>query len=96
MHQLEQIKPLGYQRVKRVADGDELDFNALIDARQDVRAGTSPDERVYSRKDRVHRDVCAAFLVDLSASTDDPIEPPEPPPALPEGVDINLRDPVRP
>jgi hypothetical protein len=93
MHQLEQIKPLGYQRVKRVADGDELDFNALIDARQDVRAGTSPDERVYSRKDRVHRDVCAAFLVDLSASTDDPIEPPEPPPALPEGVDINLRDP---
>jgi len=93
MHQLEQIKPLGYQRVKRVADGDELDFNALMDARQDVRAGISPDERVYSRKDRVHRDVCAAFLVDLSASTDDPIEPPEPPPPLPEGVDINLRDP---
>ena len=53
----------------------------------------SPDERVYSRKDRVHRDVCAAFLVDLSASTDDPVEPPEPPPPLPEGVEINLRDP---
>lgn len=93
MRQLEQIKPLGYQRVRRVADGDELDFNALIDARQDVRAGISPDERVYSRKDRVHRDVCAAFLVDLSASTDDPIEPPEPPPPLPEGTEINLRDP---
>ena len=93
MRQLEQIKPLGYQRVRRVADGDELDFNALIDARQDVRAGISPDERVYSRKDRVHRDVCAAFLVDLSASTDDPVEPPEPPPPLPEGVEINLRDP---
>lgn len=93
MQKLEQIKPLGYQRVKRVADGDELDFNALMDARQDVRAGISPDERVYSRKDRVHRDVCAAFLVDLSASTDDPVEPPEPPPPLPEGMDINLRDP---
>jgi len=93
MRQLEQIKPLGYQRVRRVADGDELDFNALMDARQDVRAGLSPDERVYSRKDRVHRDVCAAFLVDLSASTDDPIEPPEPPPPLPEGAEINLRDP---
>ena len=93
MQRLEQIKPLGYQRVKRVADGDELDFNALMEARQDVRAGISPDERVYSRKDRVHRDVCAAFLVDLSASTDDPIEPPEPPPPLPDGVDINLRDP---
>ncbi len=93
MRKLEQIKPLGYQRVKRVADGDELDFNALMEARQDVRAGISPDERVYSRKDRVHRDVCAAFLVDLSASTDDPVEPPEPPPPLPEGMDINLRDP---
>jgi hypothetical protein len=93
MRQLEQIKPLGYQRVRRVADGDELDIDALIEARQDIRAGLSPDERVYSRKDRVHRDVCAAFLVDLSASTDDPVEPPEPPPALPEGVEINLRDP---
>lgn len=93
MRQLEQIRPLGYQRVRRVADGDELDFNALIEARQDVRAGISPDERVYSRRDRVHRDVCAAFLVDLSASTDDPIEPPEPPPPLPEGVGVNLRDP---
>ena len=93
MRQLEQIKPLGYQRVRRVADGDELDFNALIETRQDVRAGISPDERVYSRKDRVHRDVCAAFLVDLSASTDDPIEPPEAPAPLPDGVEINLRDP---
>lgn len=93
MRQLEQIRPLGYQRIRRVADGDELDFNALIEARQDVRAGISPDERVYSRRDRVHRDVCAAFLVDLSASTDDPIEPPEPPPPLPEGVAVNLRDP---
>ncbi|MFV2090691.1 MAG: nitric oxide reductase activation protein NorD, partial [Pseudomonadales bacterium] len=92
MRQLEQIKPLGYQRVRRVADGDELDFNALIEARQDVRAGVSPDERVYSRRERVHRDVCAAFLVDLSASTDDPIEPPEPPPP-PTGAAINLRDP---
>ncbi len=93
MRKLEQIKPLGYQRVRRVADGDELDFNALMEARQDVRAGISPDERVYSRKDRVNRDVCAAFLVDLSASTDDPIEAPEAPAPLPEGVEINLRDP---
>ncbi len=82
---LEQIKPLGYQRVYHLADGDELDFNAVIQARQDIRAGSSPDERVYSRRDRVHRDVCAVFLVDLSASTDDPVEPP--PPAPPESDD---------
>ena len=76
--QLEQIRPTGLQRVTRVQDGDELDLNAIIDARQDIRAGQSPDERFYSRKERMHRDVCAVFLVDLSASTDDPIDPPEP------------------
>ena len=76
--QLEQIRPTGLQRISRVADGDELDLNAIIEARQDIRAGSSPDERFYSRKERMHRDVCAVFLVDLSASTDDPIEPPEP------------------
>jgi nitric oxide reductase NorD protein len=88
---LEQIKPLGYQRVSRLADGDELDFNAVTQARQDARAGITPDERVYSRRERVHRDVCAAFLVDLSASTDDSIEPP---PAADAEQDLpNLRDP---
>lgn len=76
--QLEQIRPTGLQRVTRVQDGDELDLNAIIDARQDIRAGQTPDERFYSRKERMHRDVCAIFLVDLSASTDDPIEPPQP------------------
>ena len=84
---LEQIRPLGYQRVFQVADGDELDFNAVIRARQDVRAGHSPDERVYSRRDRVHRDVCAAFLVDLSASTDDAVEAPPPAPAQDDDPD---------
>jgi nitric oxide reductase activation protein len=76
--QLEQIRPTGLERVRRVQDGDELDLNAVIEARQDIRAGQSPNERVYSRKERVQRDVSAIFLVDLSASTDDPIHPPEP------------------
>jgi hypothetical protein len=92
--QLEMIRPLGYQRVHRVADGDELDFNAVIQARQDSRAGQTPDERVYSRRERVHRDVCAAFLVDLSASTDDPVE--KETPAWSDADDdevVNLRDP---
>lgn len=76
--QLEQIRPTGLERIRRVQDGDELDLNAIIEARQDIRAGQSPDERVYSRKERVQRDVSAIFLVDLSASTDDPIHPPAP------------------
>ncbi len=91
--QLEHIKPQGYQRVTRVADGDELDFNAVIEARGDIRAGLTPDERVYSRRERVHRDVCAAFLVDLSASTDDPVDPPEAVAAGAVEELANLRDP---
>ncbi len=94
LKRFEQIRPLGFQRLSRVADGDEIDLNALIEARQDVRAGRTPDERVYSRRERVHRDVCAVFLVDLSASTDDPIEPPEPL-SYPQPADdgFNMRDP---
>ena len=94
--QLEHIRPLGFERLRRVADGDELDIDALIEARQDVRAGVSPDERVYSRRERVQRDLCAVFLVDLSASTDDPVNPPPPPTAAPLDPDApapNLRDP---
>ncbi len=93
--QLEQIRPTGLQRVTRVPDGDELDLNAIIEARQDIRAGQSPDERVYSRKERMHRDVCAVFLVDLSASTDDPVEQPEPTDwsDYDEERYMNLRDP---
>ncbi len=92
--QLEQIRPTGLQRVTRVQDGDELDLNAIIEARQDIRAGQTPDERFYSRKERMHRDVCAAFLVDLSASTDDPIDPPPPRDWSDyDEDDANLRDP---
>ncbi len=93
--QLEQIRPSGLQRVSRVQDGDELDLNAIVEARQDIRAGHSPDERFYSRKERLHRDVCTIFLVDLSASTDDPIDPPEPFDwaNYDENTDDNMRDP---
>lgn len=95
----EQIRPAGYQRVAKVADGDELDLNTLVDVRCDLRAGVSPDDRVYSRRDRVRRDVGAALLVDLSASTDDPlVEKPAPDPADGRGASRgaatqNLRDP---
>lgn len=92
---LAHIKPLGYQRQPRVEDGDELDFNALLQARLDLRTGISPDDRIYSRRERVRRDLGAAFLVDLSASTDDPLEKPEPEPydLDEDGEPLNLRDP---
>ena len=97
----EQIRPTGYQRMRKVADGDELDLGALVDARSDMRAGVSPDDRVYSRRERARRDVSAAFLVDLSASTDDPVGDPVGNPVVAQaptsptngGTPQNLRDP---
>ena len=88
----EQVRPAGYQRVKKTPDGDELDLDAIVAARADIRIGASPDERVYSRREPTRRDVAAAFLVDLSASTDDILpEEREPPPARDGEQDI--RDP---
>ena len=89
----EHIRPSGYQRAKRMQDGDELDLEAVVGARIDVRNGSPPDERVYSRRERLRRDVAAALLVDLSASTDDVVaeESEEPRPAAASAQDI--RDP---
>ena len=88
----EEVRPAGYQRVKKTADGDELDIDTLVDTRVDIRSGMSPDERVYSRRERLRRDVAAAFLVDLSASTDD-VLPEEREEHVPDGRSQDIRDP---
>ena len=88
----EEVRPAGYQRVKKTPDGDELDIDTLVDTRVDIRSGMSPDERVYSRRERLRRDVAAAFLVDLSASTDD-VLPEEREEHVPDGRSQDIRDP---
>ena len=88
----EEVRPAGYRRVKKTPDGDELDIDTLVDTRVDVRSGMSPDERVYSRRERLRRDVAAAFLVDLSASTDD-VLPEEREENVSDGRSQDIRDP---
>ena len=89
----EQVRPAGYQRVKKTPDGEELDLDAIVEARSDIRVGVSPDERVHSRRERLRRDVAAAFLVDLSASTDDIIEEAEIAAAPDAPAAQDIRDP---
>jgi nitric oxide reductase NorD protein len=92
--QFQQLPLQAYQRTKRVLDGEELDWDLLLDHHTDLRRGASPDERVYQRRDRVTRDVAAAFLIDLSASTDDPVVPPQTTTALgPDGKPVDDDDP---
>ncbi len=76
-NQLRRIRAESLARVKRVADGDELDLDQLLAAVVDRHAGLMPDDRVYSRKERAKREVAAAFLLDMSASTDDEVPDPE-------------------
>jgi nitric oxide reductase activation protein len=89
-----EIRPRGYARVRRVLDGEELDLDELIDYITESRRGNDVDERVYRRRDRLVRDVAVAFLLDLSASTDDPVV--KPTPVYVSDADtrhVNLRDP---
>ena len=56
--------------VKRRRYGDEIDFDAMIDALGDRQAGFAPSDRLFIRLVRDHRDIAALFLVDMSNSTE--------------------------
>lgn len=76
--QFQKIRPEMYRVVRGLEDGEDFDLNAVIDARVDRRAGRSPSPRLYTARTREERDVATLFLIDLSASTDEPFEKPHP------------------
>ena len=63
------VRPLGRERLKRMRAGDEVDVDAAIAERIERRAGQAGDLRVYSALQPAQREVCAAFLLDVSGST---------------------------
>jgi nitric oxide reductase activation protein len=65
--------------VHRVQHGDELDLDAAIESLVDIRLGLAPSELVYTSRRKSARDVCVAFLLDLSSSTAEHIESPAQP-----------------
>lgn len=73
--QFERIAREGLRKVRRMADGEELDLDAAIESMVDLRAGLSPSERVHTSRQRAERDVVVAFLVDKSSSTAEHVEP---------------------
>lgn len=75
--QLEQFAPEGLRKVRRTQYGDELDLDASIEALVDIRVGISPSDHVYTSRERLRRDVAVAFLLDMSSSTAEYIEPSE-------------------
>jgi hypothetical protein len=73
--QLNMLRPELLRKVKGVTDGEELDLERAIEAMVDKKSGVSPSEHIYVQRQRKERDVAALFLLDMSASTDDLIEP---------------------
>jgi nitric oxide reductase NorD protein len=65
----ETIRPSELRRLHGQTDGDEIDLDAAIRHRVDVKAGAEPSDRVYLHRQKRDRSVVAAFLVDLSGST---------------------------
>jgi len=69
----QRIRPSSYRMVRGLEDGDELDVDRTVEARVARRMGETPDGRVYMARKREARDVATLFLLDMSASTDEPI-----------------------
>lgn len=75
--QFELMRPESFRRIKRLEDGEEIDLDRAIEFIVDRRAGVGPLAQIYWRRNKVDRDVAVAFLMDMSASTDEEVEKPK-------------------
>ncbi len=71
--QFELMKPELFRKIKRLPDGEDFDLDAAIEWMVEKRAGASPSDKIYWRRNKIERDVAVAFLIDMSASTDEEI-----------------------
>ncbi len=71
--QFELLRPEMFRKIKRLLDGEEIDLDAMIDYAIERKAGHTPTDKVYWRRNKIERDVSVAFLLDMSASTDEEI-----------------------
>ncbi len=55
--------------LKRQAQGDEVDIDALVEALADASDGREMSERLFVRSHRSERNIAVMFMVDMSGST---------------------------
>lgn len=67
------LRPDQMRRVPRTEQGEEFDLNALVEAHSDRRGKRTPSDRLYVARKPEERDVATLFLLDMSASTDEPL-----------------------
>jgi hypothetical protein len=63
---------MGLHRRHRQAQGDDIDIDAAVEARVELRAGSAPDEAVYLDSLRRRRDLSVLLLLDVSGSAAEP------------------------
>ena len=72
--QFEMMVPETFRRQRKLEDGEDIDIDDLVEAIVDMKTGVSPSEKFYWRRNKIQREVAAAFLVDTSASTAEAID----------------------
>ena len=72
--QFEMLAPEMLHKVKHLQDGEEYDFDAVVESIIQRMAGDTPTDKVYWRRNKVQRDVAVVFLLDMSASTAEAID----------------------
>jgi len=63
---------VGLDRFRRRVQGDDIDIDAVVEARVEVMAGSAPDEAVYIESLRRRRDLSVLLLLDSSGSAAEP------------------------
>ena len=55
--------------LKRQTHGDDIDFDALVEARAELLRGMEMPERLFTKAQKLERDIAVMFMVDMSGST---------------------------
>lgn len=72
--QFELLKPEMFKKIKNLTDGEEYDLDAVVEAAVDRKSKVTPSEKLYWRRNKEERSVAVAFLLDVSASTDEDVK----------------------
>ena len=56
------------KRLKKQNYGDDIDLDAFIDAYIDLKRGKEIDEKLFTKLNKVERNVAVMFMIDMSGS----------------------------
>jgi nitric oxide reductase NorD protein len=55
--------------LKKQINGDDVDFDALVEARADMKSGMELSERLFTKLHKIERSIAVMFMIDMSGST---------------------------